>query len=96
MLAAGSHDVDAGCVDAAMAQHVRQLSYVVVYRVEFPGEQMPQVVWKHFLPIYSRRIAEGFHLMEDVASVHGPAALCYKNASAFQAPLFDIAAQLPA
>ena len=49
MLAAGSHDVDAGCVDAAMAQHVRQLSYVVVYRVEFPGEQMPQVMRKNFI-----------------------------------------------
>ena len=46
MLGAGGDEVDAGGLDAGVAQHVSQLCHIPAHPVETPGKQVAQVVGK--------------------------------------------------
>ena len=48
----GGHQVDAGCFDAGMSQHIRKLCDVVAGPVEGAGKQVPQIM---------RKYLRGFH-----------------------------------
>ena len=74
MLGAGGADVDTGGVDAAVAQQVGQLGQVLVQPVERAGEQVAEVVGKHFFVGDAGGAAQGLHLAPDVAAVQGCAA----------------------
>ena len=53
MFKAGGDDVDAGRIDVAVAENVRQLGDVLFDPVEHPCEQVAEIVGKDFLRIYS-------------------------------------------
>jgi hypothetical protein len=48
VLYASGNEVDAGGLNTGVAQHIRQFGYIPAGSVEGPGEQVPQVVGKHF------------------------------------------------
>ena len=41
---AGGHDINAGGIDAAVPQNIRQLGNVFFLVIECPGKQFPQIV----------------------------------------------------
>ena len=71
VLGAGGADVDTGGVDAAVAQQIGQLGQVLVQPVERAGEQVAEVVGKHFFVGDAGGAAQGLHLAPDVAAVQG-------------------------
>lgn len=48
---AGGDDIDAGRIDAAVPENIRKLGDVLFDAVEYPGEQVPQVMGEHLLRI---------------------------------------------
>ena len=64
---AGGNQVDAGGLDGAVAQHVRQLCYVPADVVKGPGEQVPQVVGKHLAGRYPRLSAQPLHALSGIS-----------------------------
>lgn len=70
VLAAGGNDIDSGCVDAAVAENVRQLCNVLFNPVKCAGKQMPQVMRKDLFRVYPRLLAKAFHLPPDIGAVH--------------------------
>lgn len=69
MLHAHRHDVDAGRIDAAVAQNVRQLRDILLHSVERTGKQLAQVVRKDLAGLHPRLFAERLHLRPDIASI---------------------------
>lgn len=66
MVQAAFGGIDAGGVNAGMAQNVGQSGQIPLQTLECPREQMPQIVRKHLACRYTRRAAEGFHLPPDI------------------------------
>ena len=60
MLGAGGHDIDAGSIDTAVAQNVRQLGDVLFDSIKGPGEQFSQIMMKHLRFFYARSAAQAF------------------------------------
>ena len=54
----GGQEVDAGGLEAGMAQHIRQLHDVKAGPVKGRGEQMAKVVWKDLAGRDPRRLAQ--------------------------------------
>ena len=48
VLYASGNEVDAGGLNAGVAQYIRQFGYIPAGPVESPGEQVPQVVGEYF------------------------------------------------
>ena len=48
VLYASGNEVDAGGLNAGVAQYIRQFGYIPAGPVEGPGEQVPQVVGEYF------------------------------------------------
>ena len=74
MLGAGGDEVDAGGLDAGVAQHVSQLCHIPAHPVETPGKQVAQVVGKDLGRSDPGRPAHPLHLCPDLLPGHGPAA----------------------
>ena len=71
MLGAGGDEVDAGGLEAGMAQHIRQLHDVTAGPVKGRGEQMAKVVWKDLAGRDPRRLAQPLHLRPDLTAAEG-------------------------
>ena len=69
VLGTGGADVNAGGVDAAVTQQVRQLGQVTLQPVERPGEQVAQVVGEYLRAVHPGIAAQRFHLTPNVAAV---------------------------
>ena len=73
MLGAGGDEVDAGGLDAGVAQHVSQLCHIPAHPVETPGKQVAQVVGKDLAGFHSRLCTQSLHLRPDLpAGETGP------------------------
>ena len=66
VLRPGGEEVEAGGLDAAVAQHVRQLYNILAGPVEGRGEQVPQIVGEHLGGLHPRRPAQALHLRPDL------------------------------
>lgn len=53
---AGGDDIDAGRIDAAVTEDIRQLGNVFFDTVKYTGEQVAQIVGKHLLRVNARQI----------------------------------------
>ena len=67
--------VDAGRLDAGMAEQVGQAHDVLLLPVEREGKEMAQVVREHLLRGHARRRAQPFHHAPDVRAVERVAVL---------------------
>ena len=72
MLGAGGDEVDAGGLDAGVAQHVSQLCHIPAHPVETPGKQVAQVVGKDLGRSDPGRPAHPLHLCPDLLSGQSP------------------------
>ena len=82
MLRAALHDINPRGINAGVTQQVRQFRYVFPLTVKRHGEQMPEVVRKHFTRVYAGGGTESPQGFPDVAPVHGLAAFCHEYRSA--------------
>lgn len=73
--------IDAGGVDAGMAQNVRQPVQVLFHGVISVGKEMSQVVGEHFTRLHPGAHAQPFHVPPDVAPVHRLARACHEYRS---------------
>ena len=96
MLRAGGDQVDAGGLDAAVAQHVRQLRHVPADPVKGPGEQVPQVVGEHLGGRHPRPGAQGFYLRPDLPAGKTGSASGEKDLAGGGVLFFGVLQQLPA
>ena len=90
------HSVNAGGVDAGMAQNVRQPGQVFFQRVIRPSKQVPEVVWKDFPRLHVCALTQLFHIPPDVGAIqwlarpggeHRPGGLFLFPEIFFQQPL---------
>ena len=99
VLGAGGDQVNAGGVDAAVAQHVGQHGDVVAGAVKGAGKQMPQVVRVHLAGGHAGQAAKGFHLGPDLPAANAAAAFGAEDLAGGNAlaagKLFQLAAQPP-
>ena len=72
---AGLQGVDAGGVDAAVAQDIGKAGQVLLHLIEGPGEEVPEVVGKDLPRRHPGLPAETFHLPPEVGPVQWPAVL---------------------
>ena len=86
--------VDAGGVDAAVAENGGQMLNVLLDLVKAPREQMPKIVREHLLRSYPRRPAQSLHHRPDVGAVQRAAGTRYKHAALADAFLLAVPAQL--
>ena len=68
MFRPGSQEIDAGGLDAGVAQHIGQLHNVMACPVKGRGEQVPEIVGKDFAGRDTRRPAQPLHLRPDLAA----------------------------
>ena len=87
---AGFGDVDAGGVDAGMAQNVGQAHDVMLHAVENPGKQVPQVVGEDFFLGNPSRGAKALHHGPDPAPIQGLAGFSDKNGAGLDFPAFCV------
>ena len=69
VLAAGGHDINAGSINAAMAQDICQLRNILFNPIESSGKELSQIVWEYLAGIYPGFLAQRFHLRPDTASI---------------------------
>ena len=68
MLRAGGHQVDAGSLNAAVPQQVRQLDDVPTDPVKDCGEQVSQVMGKHLAWLHTSVLAQPFQFCLDLTA----------------------------
>lgn len=68
MLRFGGDEIEPGCFNTGMAQHIRQLCHIPAYPVKRPGKQMPQIVRKDLGRRNPRLFAERLHLRPDLTA----------------------------
>ena len=71
MLSAGFHDINAGGVDTAVAEQVRQFGNVMLKTVKGARKQVPEVVWINLAGRNTSFLAQSFHVAPDIAPVKG-------------------------
>ena len=79
MFGAGGHNIDPGCINAAVTQDIRQLCNILLNAVESTGKELPQIVGKDLGRIYIRRMTQPFHLRPYIAAVQRFAVFCYED-----------------
>ena len=98
VLFAGLHDIDARCLDAGMAEQVRQLCNVFVDLIKGARKQMPQVVRENLLPRHPRPAAQRLHDLPHRHPAQRPPRAGQKHRpgvdAALPAPFLQAAAQL--
>ena len=93
VLRAGGYDINAGRIDAAVTEDVRQLGNVLFDSVKYTGKQVTKIMWKHLLRVDTRFLTQGLHLPPDICPIDGLARAGYENYSAFDSLLRCIAEQ---
>lgn len=94
MFGAGGHDIDAGGVDAAVAEEVGQLGDVLFDGVEGFGEEFSQIVGEYLWRMHSRRFAQPFHLRPDGFPVQRFSVPCEKNHAGTDFLFFGVAQEV--
>ena len=84
----GGHDIDAGGLDAAVAQNIRKLCDVFAEGIKAAGKELAQIMGKHLSRIHIRRGTKPLHLRPYIAAVQWLSAACYKDASTADSPFF--------
>ena len=69
MFRAGRHDINTGCINAAMPQNIRQLRNILFNSIECTGKELAKIVREHLAGIDPGFLAQGFHLRPDTASI---------------------------
>lgn len=69
VLGAGGHNINAGRVNAAMAQDVCQLRNILFNAIESSGKEFPQIVREHLAGIDSSLLTQRFHLRPDTTAI---------------------------
>ena len=64
MFGAGGHNIDPGCINAAVTQDIRQLCNILLNAVESTGKELPQIVGKD--------LGKDLHLPHDTAVSFAP------------------------
>ena len=62
--------VNAGGVDAGVAQNIRQPGQVLFQRVIGPRKQVAQIVGEHLARLHYGALAQPLHIPPDVGAVH--------------------------
>lgn len=92
----GGQEVDAGGLEAGMAQHIRQLHDVTAGPVKGRGEQMAKVVGKDLAGRDPRRLAQPLHLRPDLTAAEGRPVSGEKDLAGSGFLLFGVFQQLAA
>ena len=66
MLRFGGDEIEPGCFNTGMAQHIRQLCHIPANPIEGLGKQVPQIVRKYLGRHNSRFFAQRLHLRPDL------------------------------
>ena len=93
MFHAGGDDINPCCIDAAVAQNIRQLGDVLFDAVKCPGKQLSQVVGKHLAFLDTGSFTPLFHLPPDTTAVQGLAVFADKDRASCDAAAFGIIQQ---
>ena len=98
LLRPADHQVNAGGVDAGMAQHIRKAHDVLANAIKGRGEQMPQIVREHFARLHPRRPAQPLELKPHLPPSDRPSAFGEKDLTGggflLSGVLHQLAAQL--
>ncbi len=70
MLRFGGDEIEPGCFNTGMAQHIRQLCHIPANPIEGLGKQVPQIVRKDLGRCNPRLFAERLHLRPYLAAAH--------------------------
>ena len=70
VFSAGGHDVDAGGVDAAVAQNIRQFGDILFQLIESAGKELAQIMGKDLAWAHVGFATERFHLGPYTGAVH--------------------------
>ena len=90
---AGRDDIDSCGVYTAVTENIGKFCNILFNAIEYPCEQMAEIVRKDLLGIYSRFIAKCFHFPPDIGAAHRLTRSGYKNHTAFDVLLRCIAEQ---
>lgn len=93
VLLSGGHDIDAGGVDAAVAEEVCQLGDILLNGVEGSGKELAEVMRKYLSRLHPGGLAQAFHLRPDVAAVQRTAASGAEDQAADDANSLCVAQQ---
>lgn len=86
-MSAARGNVNACGLDRTMAKHIGKMWKVLFNRVKRAGKKVPQIMRKHLALFHMRRIAEPFHIVENICPVKRPAAFCAEyNAGVYMLP----------
>ena len=96
MLGAGGDEVDAGGLDAAVAQQVRQLDDVPAGPVEHHSKQVPQIVGEHLARVHPGVPAQPLHLRPDLPAAQLFSAFGAKDCTGGGFLFLGVLEQLPA
>ena len=75
----GGNDVNSCSVDTAVTEDISKFGNIFFNAVKHPCEQMPQIVRKHLLRIYSCLLAKPFHFPPDICTAYRFACAGDKN-----------------
>ena len=87
--------IDAGGIDAGMAQNVRQPGQILFQRVICPSKQVAQVLREYLPRIHLGALAQSFHVSPDIRTVNGLACPCHKHRSGGDFLLLEVFLQEP-
>lgn len=73
--------IEAGSINAGVSQNIRQPGNVFLKSIVGAGEQMPQIMWKHFFLRHFRVLTKRFHLSPDIRPVKRLSVSCDKHCS---------------
>ena len=79
VLRPGRSDIDAGGIDAGMAQNIRQFPDILIHGIKYPGEQMAQIVGEYLAGGNPCLAAQALHLPPDFNTVDRTAPPGKKN-----------------
>ena len=76
MLGAGADDINARRVYTAVTEDVGKLGNILLYAVEYTGEQVSKIVRKHLVRVDARLRTQRFHVPPDVRPADRLSAAC--------------------
>ena len=96
VLHTGGYQIDSGCLDAGMSQHIRKPRNITTDLIEGTREQMPQIMRKNLRLSHARTLADGFHLRPYLPPGQSLTASGEKNLPGGDFVFLSVLEQLPA
>ncbi len=93
---AGGDEVNSGCLDAGVSQHIRQFDNILINTIERLSEQMPQIVGEYFRFLHFRLFAQRLEFRPDLAAGQTLSVSGEKDFAGDDFMFFGIFFQLPA